>query len=279
MAVCAVIGLSLARCSFISIVNAGWAKCKARSCGRSVGRVNQLKTLAVGVIIVVEGCTQKTDQNRGIPVGTHSAGTFEKAYVDDRSCFGSQPSLWLRSLPDGWYGRGGTAVDLGCGHGRNGIYVARRGMDVLALDLSPSAIRELNELSASEGLDMTGICSDIRNHPLPPCRLVIAVTVLSVLTEADIRELSVRLAESLVPGGMLLLEDFTRKDPGSMGAGEASEFAPLIQHYFLPSEVPGLFPALQTVTLCEFSTVDTSHGPTHRHWIVRYVGCKGERDS
>lgn len=203
-------------------------------------------------------------------------GTFEEAYVDDRSCFGTRPSLWLRRMPESWYERGGTAVDLGCGHGRNALYVARRGMDVLALDLSPSAIRELNELAKVEDLNITGICSDIRNHPLPPSRLIVAVTVLSVLQEDEITELSRRLAESLVPGGILLMEDFTRRDPGNQGSEEASEFAPLIQHYFVPSEVAGLFPGLETVALREFSTVDTSHGDTHHHWIVRYVGRKGD---
>lgn len=229
-------------------------------------------------MIVQEGCTEISDKQRGRSVSSPTESTFEKAYVDDRSCFGTRPSMWLKKLPDEWCGMGGTAVDLGCGHGRNAVYIAQRGMYVLALDLSPAAIRELNELAEAEGLNITGLCADIRDYPLPPSRLIVAVTVLSVLTEDELRELSLRLADSLVPGGILLMEDFTDRDPGSEGSPEASEFAPLIQHYFQPAEVPGLFPGLRTLTLREFSTLDTSHGATHRHWIVRYVGRK-TRDS
>lgn len=210
----------------------------------------------------------------GRGVSIQSVREFERAYNFDRSCFGTRPSRWLQSLPDEWCNGGGPAVDLGCGYGRNALHLARRGFSVLALDLSPSAISELGRRAAGEGLDVTAVCCDIRDYPLPPSRLIVAVTVLSLLDPGDLRPVAERMASALLPGGMLLLEDFTRRDPGSRGRPGASEFAGVIEHYFAPGDVPSLFPGLDRVSLSEFSTTDTSHGACHRHWIVRYVGRK-----
>jgi SAM-dependent methyltransferase len=41
-----------------------------------------------------------------------------------------------------------TAIDVGCGKGRNSLYLAEQGMEVTALDFTPSAIAALNEAAA-----------------------------------------------------------------------------------------------------------------------------------
>jgi SAM-dependent methyltransferase len=45
-----------------------------------------------------------------------------------------------------------TAADIGCGKGRNSIYLARQGLHVTAMDFTPNAIRQLQETAAEQGL-------------------------------------------------------------------------------------------------------------------------------
>ncbi|MGE3624253.1 MAG: class I SAM-dependent methyltransferase [Bdellovibrionales bacterium] len=52
-----------------------------------------------------------------------------------------------------------TAVDVGCGKGRNSLFLARQGMTVTAMDFIPDAIDHLNQTTRAEGLE-----SKIRAH-------------------------------------------------------------------------------------------------------------------
>lgn len=50
------------------------------------------------------------------------------------------------------YLNGGHALDLGCGRGRNALYLAKHGFDVHACDADESSIATLNQIIAAEGL-------------------------------------------------------------------------------------------------------------------------------
>ncbi|MER2519753.1 MAG: class I SAM-dependent methyltransferase [Bdellovibrionales bacterium] len=45
-----------------------------------------------------------------------------------------------------------TALDIGCGKGRNSLFLARQGVEVTAIDFVPDAIRALEESAKKEGL-------------------------------------------------------------------------------------------------------------------------------
>lgn len=45
-----------------------------------------------------------------------------------------------------------TAIDVGCGYGRNSLYLAGEGLAVTAMDITPNAIAELQARAATAGL-------------------------------------------------------------------------------------------------------------------------------
>lgn len=45
-----------------------------------------------------------------------------------------------------------TALDLGCGKGRNSLFLARQGVDVTAIDFVPDAVAALEQSAKSEGM-------------------------------------------------------------------------------------------------------------------------------
>ncbi|SPW21870.1 Tellurite resistance protein TehB [Cronobacter sakazakii] len=47
----------------------------------------------------------------------------------------------------------GRALDLGCGNGRNSLFLAARGFDVTAWDKNPASIANLERIAAAEGLN------------------------------------------------------------------------------------------------------------------------------
>ncbi|MGY6353697.1 tellurite resistance methyltransferase TehB [Citrobacter amalonaticus] len=47
----------------------------------------------------------------------------------------------------------GKTLDLGCGNGRNSLYLAAKGFDVTAWDKNPMSIANVKRIKAAEGLD------------------------------------------------------------------------------------------------------------------------------
>lgn len=52
--------------------------------------------------------------------------------------------------------------DVGCGQGRDSLFIARLGHKVTSVDLSPTGIRDLMFDAKAEGLNVTGVVADIR---------------------------------------------------------------------------------------------------------------------
>ncbi len=52
-------------------------------------------------------------------------------------------------------------LDLGCGQGRDALFIARAGHSVVGVDLSPAGIRDMTRAARAEGLEVTGIVADI----------------------------------------------------------------------------------------------------------------------
>jgi SAM-dependent methyltransferase len=71
-----------------------------------------------------------------------------------------------------------TAVDIGCGKGRNSLYLAEQGMHVTAMDFTPNAIRQLNEMAAEHGLtdEIRAIVHDVvEDWPVSPVSMDLAI--------------------------------------------------------------------------------------------------------
>jgi SAM-dependent methyltransferase len=101
------------------------------------------------------------------------AGWWDEFYGDRSKpvpFFAAVPDENLLSyLDDGLLGPG-RALDLGCGPGRNAIWLARQGFDVDAVDLSPAAVAWASERAREAAVDVRFHCGDVFSCPLPPGR-------------------------------------------------------------------------------------------------------------
>lgn len=55
-------------------------------------------------------------------------------------------------------------LDVGCGQGRDALFIARLGHSVVGVDLSAHGIRDLLAASKAERLDITGDVADITTY-------------------------------------------------------------------------------------------------------------------
>src|SRR5688500_9696836 len=68
----------------------------------------------------------------------------------------------------------GRALDVGCGEGADGIWLAQRGWAVTAVDVSDVAIRRARTAADAAGVSVAWLSSDVLRTPLPAgtCDLV-----------------------------------------------------------------------------------------------------------
>jgi SAM-dependent methyltransferase len=107
-------------------------------------------------------------------------------------------ALWERMAVAG----AGPVLDLGCGTGRVALHLARRGHQVVGVDLEPQLIASL--LNRGQGLPLEGVVADARDFRLEedfPLALA-PMQVLQLLPDSAARVACLgRVASQLRPGG------------------------------------------------------------------------------
>jgi 2-polyprenyl-3-methyl-5-hydroxy-6-metoxy-1,4-benzoquinol methylase len=98
------------------------------------------------------------------------AREWERKWAEPQRVFG-----WhVRSIPDeirqavehGWFGSGGSVVDIGCGSGDIAAWLAQQGYEVVGVDFAPSAIAKARSAHANvEGVTFDVV--DVCRRPLP----------------------------------------------------------------------------------------------------------------
>ncbi|WP_309571814.1 class I SAM-dependent methyltransferase [Deinococcus sp.] len=111
-------------------------------------------------------------------------------------------------------GEGKTALDIGCGLGRNTRYFARQGYRATGIDLSPYAVKEARERSGESGATFTEC--DVLRDPIPggPYDVVYDSGCFHHLPPHRRLSYLNTLGAALKPGGLFGICTFA---PGQMG--------------------------------------------------------------
>lgn len=110
-----------------------------------------------------------------------------------------------RILEDGqaWLPESGLALDVACGAGRNALWLARRGFQVIAVDISWEGLKRLQRRAREEKLEVQIVLADLESFVLPPDSFDVIVNSRFLL-----RSLFPTFRKALRPGGLLLIETF-----------------------------------------------------------------------
>ncbi len=211
--------------------------------------------------------------------------TFDQVYGEPTSPFyyGVKPSEKLATFLSKNTFEIGSALDLGCGEGRNTLLLAHLGFQVDALDASAGGIRKLERY-----VNLHNICNiyptvadATKWVPKPQYyEAIVAATLLDHLTKEDGFQVAQMILTSLKPDGFAFVEVFTCHDPGALAesersvVGNASDTAYFIKHYFDDGELAEWFSPLEFLLYEEKKELDESHGTPHYHGTARMIGRK-----
>lgn len=124
---------------------------------------------------------------------------WERGYRDQSvSCMGGPSMEVMEVLP--LLSQGAKVLDLGCGEGRNALFLAKHGCTVTAVDHSESGIAKM--MAKGKGLSLKGFVGKIEEFPLEDeYDLVMGHGVLYYLERDVWQELLHRIKESTRAGG------------------------------------------------------------------------------
>ncbi|HEX3499681.1 MAG TPA: class I SAM-dependent methyltransferase, partial [Stellaceae bacterium] len=108
--------------------------------------------------------------------------------------------------------RGQTALAVADGEGRNGVFLAEQGLDVLSIDFSAVALAKAQSLAAARGVTLRTEQTDIfawdwRGRSFD----IIAAIFIQFATPEERTILFANLKQSLKPGGHLILQGYRPK--------------------------------------------------------------------
>lgn len=134
---------------------------------------------------------------------------WNERYSSQNFAYGKEPNQFLKSRLQ--HLTPGKILLPGEGEGRNAVYAAQSGWDVYAMDSSSVAAKKAIEFSASKDVTIQYKVADLEDIEYSENEFdCIAVIFLHLAPEARV-PFHKKILSFLKPGGMLLLEAFSKK--------------------------------------------------------------------
>lgn len=133
--------------------------------------------------------------------------------IGDQYLFGTEPSHFLANRAD-LFKKGESAILMADGEGRNSIWLAERGLDVAAIEISPVALEKAKKLASSRNVDIDFIQSDMLFHDWNEANFiakfdwVIGIFIQFVGREGMAQQFQI-MKDLTRPGGRVLLHGYT----------------------------------------------------------------------
>jgi cyclopropane fatty-acyl-phospholipid synthase-like methyltransferase len=133
---------------------------------------------------------------------------WEARYAAPGYHFGTEPNAFLKSKAH-QLKAGQKALAIADGEGRNGVFLASLGLDVLAVDLSPTAIAKSQALAKERGVTLRTEVADLATWKWPSETFDVVVAIFFQFCPPAARDqIFSNIKRTLKKGGLLLLEGY-----------------------------------------------------------------------
>jgi hypothetical protein len=145
---------------------------------------------------------------------------WDERFAGEEFVYGEAPNEWLAAQA-GILPGAGKALALGDGEGRNGVWLAERGLEVLAVDASRVGLDKAEALARRRGVSRLyhTECAWVQEAGWPAGRWDVAALCYLHLPSALRSQVHGQVAASLATGGLLVLEAFTPRQPAYKTGG------------------------------------------------------------
>lgn len=136
---------------------------------------------------------------------------WNQRYSGDAFFYGTEPNAFLAAQADR-FSPGQNVLAVADGEGRNGVWLARQGLDVTAVDFSPAAVEKARRLAEQHGVTVRHEVGDLFARDWPEARYDAVVAIfIQFVAPAQRRVLIDLMMRALKPGGLLILQGYRPK--------------------------------------------------------------------
>jgi SAM-dependent methyltransferase len=133
---------------------------------------------------------------------------WEARFAATDYIFGTAPNAFLKTQAHRLKA-GQKALALADGEGRNGVWLAEQGLDVLALDFSPNALKKARALAAARGVELRLELADLEQWPWPTAAFDVIAAIFIQFADPPFRQkIFAGIRRALKPGGLLLMQGY-----------------------------------------------------------------------
>ena len=138
----------------------------------------------------------------------HTQQFWNDRYEKSDFAYGTEPNAFLASQQHRLH-PGMKALAVGDGEGRNGVWLAQQGLDVLSVDLSSAGLEKAQALAHEKSVTFRTQQVDLSSWEWPEDTLDMVISIY-LHFPPDLRERMHRaMAKALKPKGLIILEAFT----------------------------------------------------------------------
>ena len=132
-------------------------------------------------------------------------------FAGDGYYFGTEPNRFLSGhaalLP-----KKGRVLAVADGEGRNGVWLAQQGLDVLSIDFSPVALTKARALARERGVKLETAEADLAKWRWPRSAFTAVAAIFIQFAGPALRDrIFAGVKRALKPGGLLLLQGYRPK--------------------------------------------------------------------
>lgn len=136
---------------------------------------------------------------------------WNQRYSGDRFFYGTAPNAFLAAQAQRLQ-PGQQVLAVADGEGRNGVWLARQGLEVTAVDFSPVAVEKARSLAGQYGVSVRHEVGDLFEWAWPENRYDAVVAIfIQFVAPAQRQDLNRLMLRALKPGGLLILQGYRPK--------------------------------------------------------------------
>jgi len=195
---------------------------------------------------------------------------WKQRYAVEEYVFGTEPNVFLTEQAQR-FAPGQRVLAVADGEGRNGVWLARQGLDVLAVDVAPHALAKAQKLAAQHGVVLETQLADLFDWEWGENRYDAVVAIFIQFVAADgRRQLHQSMRQALKPGGLLLLQGYTPKQLDYRTGGPSER-----DNLYSAEDLRGEFADMEILHLLEHEReIDEGAGHSGMSALVEMVARK-----
>lgn len=132
---------------------------------------------------------------------------WDERYAGDDLVYGRAPNALVAGMAER-FPASGKALDIAAGEGRNALFLASLGLDVLAIDQSTVGMQKAKRLARERGLTLRTQVTDLAEFDAAPATFDVITSTFVHLPKALRQTVHQRLKSWLKPGGLFVLEAY-----------------------------------------------------------------------